>query len=50
MKNNHLNSQVPADKSSFSTGTRSDSAGARNKSGNHTGPRLGSNRRPKSKH
>ncbi|MFL5786063.1 MAG: hypothetical protein ACJ76H_15705 [Bacteriovoracaceae bacterium] len=50
MKNNNLNSQVPAEKSSYSTGTRGESAGARNKSGNHTGERVGSPRRPKTKH
>ncbi len=50
MKNNNLNSQVPVQRSSYSTGTRSDSAGHRNKSGNHTGPRLGSKAKTKIKH
>lgn len=47
-KNMHIeNTTNPVSKSSTSVGTRGESAVARNKSGNHQGNRVGSNRRPK---
>lgn len=43
-KNMNVENSSPIDKSSYSTGTRGESAIARNKSGNHHGNRMGKSR------
>lgn len=43
-KNSHVDNSSPIEKSTYSTGTRGESAVARNRAGNHTGNRMPANR------
>lgn len=43
-KNSHVENSSPVEKSTYSTGTRGESANARNMSGNHNGNRAPANR------